>query len=131
MDKAYITIFKVLNIYGPYNERVPFWDSLRASQFLKKENVVIGGDLNFTLGVHDIWGLNARSDPLVAFFKTLLRNLKLVDLDPQNIKPTWSNRRVGDDRVAKRLDRFLLSESLLEKDFQFKHWVDSGADSNH
>ena len=72
----------LINIYGPYNERASFWDSVRASQFLKKENVVLGGDLNFTMGIHEIWGPNARMDPLAAFFKNLVQNLKLVDLDP-------------------------------------------------
>ena len=56
---------------------------------------------------------------------------KLIDLDPQILKPTWSNRRVGEERIAKRLDRFLLSEDLLEEDFMLKQWVDSGADSDH
>ena len=44
----------VINIFGPFNNRVAFWESVQASQFLKGDNVVIGGDLNFTLGVHEI-----------------------------------------------------------------------------
>ena len=38
---------------------------------------------------------------------------------------------MGEERIAKRLDRFLILEDLLEEDFMFKQWVDSGADSNH
>ena len=56
---------------------------------------------------------------------------KLIDLDPQILNLTWSNRRVGEERIAKRLDRSLLSEDLLEEDFMFKQWVDLGVDSNH
>ena len=75
--------------------------------------MVIGGDLNFTLGVHEIWGPSARSDPLAAFFKTLLQNLKLVDLNPQNIKPTWSNKRTGDDSVISQINLFSLSSHKI------------------
>ena len=56
---------------------------------------------------------------------------KLIDLDLQPLKPTWSNRCLGEERIAKRLDRFLISEDLLEIDLMFKHWVDSGVDSDH
>ena len=69
-------------MYGPYNNRVAFWESVQASQFLKGDNVVIGGDLNFTHGVHEIWGPNARTNSFSTFFKNLLHNLKLVDLEP-------------------------------------------------
>ena len=62
----------LINIYGPYNGRVAFWESVQASQFLEKENVIIGGGLNFTIATHEIWGPNARVDPLEAFFQNLL-----------------------------------------------------------
>ena len=52
----------------------------------------------------------------------------MVDLDPQKLKPTWTNRRMREDWIAKWLDRFLMAENLLEKDFMFKQWVDSGVD---
>ena len=57
--------------------------------------------------------------------------MKLVDLDPYKLKQSWTNRRYGEDKIAKRLDRFLLGESLIEKALMFKQWVDLGADSNH
>ena len=79
------------NIYGPYNGRVGFCESVQTSQFLEKENVIIGGDLNFTIATHEIWGPNARVDPLAAFFQNLLQSLKLVDLDPYKPKSSWIN----------------------------------------
>ena len=33
--------------------------------------------------------------------------------------------------MAKRLDRFILAESLLEKEMMFKQWVDLVADLDH
>ena len=38
---------------------------------------------------------------------------------------------MGEERIAKRLDRFLLAEDLLEEELMFKQCVDSGADSDH
>ena len=93
--------------------------------------MIIGGDLNFTLGEHEIWGPKARVDPLAPYFSKILMESKLIDLDPQVLKPTWTNRRVGEERIAKRLDIFLISEDLLEGNFMFKQWVDSGTESDN
>ena len=93
--------------------------------------MVIGGDINVTLGAHEIWGPKSRVDPLTIFFSNLLQNIKMVDLDPQKLKPTWTNRRHGEDRIEKILDKFLMEESLLGRDLMFKQWVDSGVDSYH
>ena len=49
-------LLTILNIYGPYNNRVSFSDNLHPSPHLKNENVILGGDLNFTLGTQEIWG---------------------------------------------------------------------------
>ena len=78
----------ILNIYGPYNNIVAFWEALQTSPLLRSENVVIGGDLHFTLGAHEIWGPRARVDLLANFFSNLLQNIKMADLDPQNLKTT-------------------------------------------
>ena len=75
---------KILNIYGPYNNRVTFWEALQSSHILRCENMVINGDLNFTLGAHEIWEPKARVDPLSSFFSNILQSIKMVDLDPQS-----------------------------------------------
>ena len=93
--------------------------------------MVIGGDLNFTLGAHQISGPKARVDPLANFFINLLQNIKMVDLAPQNLKPTWINRRHGEDRIEKTLDKFLMEESLQGRDLMFKQWVYSGVELDH
>ena len=38
---------------------------------------------------------------------------------------------MGEERIEKILDRFLISEDLLEEDLIFKQWVDLGAVSEH
>jgi exonuclease III len=112
--------FHILNIYGPYQNRGPFWDTLFNKSFLKDHLVILGGDLNFSLGQSEVWGLHARTDPLAGYFTQKLVDRKLIDVEPTRLKPTWRNNRVGEDRVAKRLDWFLVADSLLENKLLMK-----------
>ena len=57
-----------------------------------------------------------RLEPDSARFKSLIEQLKMVDLETRNGIFTWSNKRIGPQHVACRLDRFLVSEALLESD---------------
>ena len=47
------------------------------------------------------------------------------------LKPTWRNNRSGDARVAKRIDRFLVAEQLVDRFFLVRQWVGSGGLSDH
>lgn len=104
--------FCLLNVYGPYLNRVTFWDRLFLSSIFSHEWVILGGDLNFSLGTAEIWGPRESSDPLSNFFKAHLIQRDLIDLDPIKLEPTRRNRRVGDDIIAKRLDRFLVGDPI-------------------
>ena len=55
-------------------------------------NLVVGGDLNFSLGQTEIWGVKARVDVLTDFFINLLEGLGLIDITPLDSIPNWSNR---------------------------------------
>jgi hypothetical protein len=39
---------KVLNCYGPYAEREVFWENIKRDGLLKEQNLILGGDLDFT-----------------------------------------------------------------------------------
>jgi hypothetical protein len=52
-------------------------------------------------------------------------------IDLIKLKLTWGNKRVGGDRVAKRLDKFLLPKGLLNDHFIVMHWLSSGGESSH
>ena len=65
-DEANIQL-NILNIYSSNDNRVSFWDKLCISPLLKEENVIIGGDLNFTLSTQEIWGSRARVDSLASY----------------------------------------------------------------
>lgn len=91
----------------------------------------MGGDLNFSMGLSEAWGPNALVDPPSDYFLHKLSSSGLVDVDPIKPRPTWRNKRVGGDRIAKRLGRFLLKEELVGKIVIFRNWIGEGGDLDH
>ena len=77
-----------LNIYGPCMERERFWSSVFRSSWIGHPNLIIGGDLNFSLGEAESWGDSARADPLTDFFNNHLALAHLVDMPLLKLKPT-------------------------------------------
>eukprot|EP00253_Pinus_taeda_P035654 PITA_35654 len=122
---------QIVNIYGPCQGREFFWTDLLAKSLMQSPLMVVGGDLNFSLGRAEAWGPLAREDPLSYFFYQALLDKKLTDPAPIKLKPTWRNRRSGEDRIAKRLDRFLLSKGLILKVPLFWQWVEEIGNSDH
>lgn len=115
----------LVNVYGSYQDCVIFWESLFSKPFLSSDRLIVGGDLDFTLGVSKIWGSNAIPDPLADFFRSHLSWLDLFDLEPVKINPMWWNRRSGEDWIAKRLDRFIVGEDIsFSHSFMARKWVD-------
>ena len=44
---------KILNCYGPYLDRIPFWNRIQSGGLLRERDLIIGGDLNFTLSARE------------------------------------------------------------------------------
>jgi hypothetical protein len=68
---------------------------------------------------------------LIGFFVQWLESKTLIDVEPLKLLPTWRNKRVGEDIIAKRLDRFLIVDQLVASQLQFKQWVGCGGESDH
>ena len=47
--KGLFETFTVINCYGPYTQRTIFWDNLVAGGLLKLPNLLLAGNLNFTI----------------------------------------------------------------------------------
>jgi exonuclease III len=54
--------FSVVNIYGLYSDRAPFWEELSSACVFANPLLVVGGDSNFTLSLREVWGVNPRED---------------------------------------------------------------------
>jgi hypothetical protein len=70
---------------------------------------VIGEDLHFTLGASKIWGLVSHNDYLLIYFIRNMEVAGLLDIEQEKLTPTWRNKRIGEERIAKRLVFFLIS----------------------
>jgi hypothetical protein len=75
--------------------------------------MVVGGDLNLTLPLREVWGAFPLSRPTWRFLCILfLEKYHLADMEPIKLVPTWRNFHTNEEAVAKRLDRFMVSEAL-------------------
>ena len=99
----------ILNVYGPYRDRQTFWTEVDESRLLARPNLILGGDLNLTLGPTEIWAGTTLEDTLSSFFKELFIRYNLIDIPLLKAGPTWTNGRRGAKNVSKRLDRFLVA----------------------
>jgi hypothetical protein len=79
---------KFINCYGPYANREVFWESIKRDGILKEQNVILGGDLNFTTSIMEMWGAHSRDDPLRSYFRELIQGEGMVDVEPLKMLPT-------------------------------------------
>ena len=112
---------KIYNLYGPYRDREAYWQQLMDEDLIKGSLTILGGDMNFTVSPAEVWG-STRWDPLADFFRDFMDEVGVVDICPDPLSPTWRNNRIVSEGVAKRLDRFLITEQLVEKLGRFRVW---------
>lgn len=129
MGKLGLTL-KVINIYAPNQNIMAFWLNLLENN-LVTNSTIIGGDLNFSLGMEESWGHHAQLDPILEQMSTLLDSYKLVDVPMNKKVPTWHKRRTGEAALGWRLDRFLIHEDLIHKLPLYRQWVGTGGLSDH
>jgi exonuclease III len=106
----------LINVYGPASPRdkQDFLRSLsQASSHTHYKNWIVGGDFNIIRSLEEKRGGSRRLDRESDDFNNLIDNLHLIDLDTSNGLHTWTNRRTGSHQIACRLDRFLVSETLM------------------
>jgi hypothetical protein len=68
---------------------------------------------------------------LAEFFINKLEEASFVDVEPIKLVPTYRNMRVGEERLTKRIDQFLVSTSLMSDHNRIRTWVEVGGESNH
>jgi exonuclease III len=106
----------ITNVYGPANprEKQTFLRSLDyLPSLLKHKHWIIGGDYNLIRTLEEKKGGSRRLDQDTNDFNSLIDKLNLIDLEPTNGIFTWTNRRTGSHQIACKLDRFLISDSLM------------------
>lgn len=74
---------------------------------------LIGRDFNMITKLEEKRGGRAKMDQDSTHFKDFIHNNSLIDLQTPNGVHTWSNRRTGRHQIASKLDRFLISDSVI------------------
>lgn len=64
-------------------------------------------------GYDGFGGYTAKEDHLSSFFKDMMASHAFRDIALIPIAPTWLNGHTGTERISKRLDKFIISESLF------------------
>eukprot|EP00253_Pinus_taeda_P007926 PITA_07926 len=124
----------ISRVYGPHlpRDRKNFLRNIQAVSKLISEDVwIIGGDFNLIRDLGEKRGGIRRQDPSMDDFNDLITNLRLVDTPTTNRVFTLNNRRGGRNQIASMLDRFLLSEQVLNKDVFIEAKILPGLGSDH
>jgi exonuclease III len=124
----------ITNVYGPQGsqDKDKFLERLELIKSLTNTpNWIIGGDFNMILTLEDKTGGTKRLEQDSGKFKALIDHLKLIDIETSNGIYTWSNRRSGHQHIACRLDRFLVTEELMETGSDLDSLILPKAGSDH
>eukprot|EP00253_Pinus_taeda_P013455 PITA_13455 len=108
--------FLCINIYSPQKleDKITFLEAL--SRIIKRHprsKCVLGGDFNMITTLLEKKGGLRKLNRDAEAFTDFIETVKLVDVYPKSGLYTWNNRRGGDKLIASRLDRFLISESII------------------
>lgn len=88
-----------------------------------------GGDFNFSFGnTERIFGPFAQVDPLFDYVFRKLKEVGFLNNEHVKLRPTWRKKKVGEERIAKRLDRFFILESWLGDPRNIGKWVGLGGE---
>lgn len=121
----------ILNVYAPYKEREGFWDTMEVSGILNAPSLIFPGDLNSTLGTEEMWGESSVVDRMEQRLRENILSHNLIDVFPPKNAPTWDNGRSGNRFIAKRLDRFIFQENMIEKMGDVRSFIIENYVSDH
>jgi len=109
----------ILGVYGPHipREWKNFLNDLQATRrIFPGIPWIVGGDFNMIRTTEEKKGGIRRIYQNMEEFNEMITEQRLVDISTINGIHTWNNQRGGRNQIASRLDRFLLSEQIMNRD---------------
>jgi hypothetical protein len=94
------------------------------SGILYINNLNIVGDLNIVLFSDEVWGGTSGAGNTDIYYMELFSSKNLIDIKPAKLIPTWQNGHCGQEEIARRLYRVLVSEDLLSDASLYRSWVE-------
>ena len=113
-------------------DKTTFWEDLnKLKEELRGKYLIIAGDFNTTKSHMEKQGGTKVSEPFGEHMEDLMEDLDLLEPPLKNGKYTWSNKRMDPGHIVARLDRFLTSSSLLQREFLSIYLALPSATSDH
>eukprot|EP00253_Pinus_taeda_P026041 PITA_26041 len=109
----------ISGVYGPPTprEKENFMQKMKAIRRIYPEPAwIIGGDFNLIRSLEEKKGGIRKADQYMSMFNDTIDEFRLVDIHTINGICTWINRRGVKNQIASRLDHFLVSEPIMNKD---------------
>lgn len=75
--------FRNINIYAPHINKDDYLNHLLNLSLINSDNLILGGDLNFSFGHAESWGYTAQLDPLSDTMEKILEQHHLLHI-PMN-----------------------------------------------
>lgn len=127
-------LVSMFNLYAPVSpsEKKICWDTLQSFLLLHNlEKIIIARDLNVTLAAEEKKGGSHIRDPAREWVEDIMIGWDLEDIKPSARKYTWSNKRLGPNHIAARLDRFLVQASFLTSGLMASSKIFPNCTSDH
>lgn len=106
----------ITNVYGPQRiqEKCNMLEDLKEIRHHHgAHHWILSGDFNMITNLAEKKGGLRRLDKDVEAFSTFIAASKLIDVPIVNGIHTWNNNQGGNRQVSSRLNRFLISESIM------------------
>ncbi|KAK8264561.1 hypothetical protein V6Z12_D12G118100 [Gossypium hirsutum] len=110
-------VIRFTSFYGHPNPNLRHhaWDMLKKVKDKVNEGWIVGGDFNAILNNSEKEGGRRKPTNMMEDFWDILDVLNLSDVKTKNGWFTWTNNREGNGVIKERLDRFLISDIIIEK----------------
>ncbi|GLJ31869.1 hypothetical protein SUGI_0641290 [Cryptomeria japonica] len=126
--------FVLINVYGPSmpEEKVEVWNTtLGVMNREKPKEMIVGGDFNAILNHKEKVGGLVRNSKAMLDLGEFVPNSLLCDIEPNNGRFTWTNKREGSSKISEMLDRFLVSKGLVGSDLSISSSIFPYLASDH